>query len=313
MTGNHLSDELLSVHIDGAAAGAAAENSGGAPDVEAHLATCRQCAARLASLRSVSELVRTPPAPVSAHARAAAIATAVAQASSEDTSPQAYPAGNAPAAPAYRLAWYRRPSALAGAAAAAVVVAALAVPLALGTSSPSRPSASKASRLPPASDENGALHKSAAASEPSVPAPQAAPALPDLGAIGSTAQLRSDVAALASSGAAKTTGPSASGSASGSASTAAPAVAPPPSGYSAPPPASTAEVVPCVQSARTAAHGGAYGPGEVATAIYQGTAALVMEFWPTPTAPSPAGAVGTQGVIAVVSQSDCAVLATTPT
>ena len=310
MTSDHLSDELLSAHLDGAGAG---DGEGPADNaaVEAHLSTCPRCTARRAALGAVSELVRTPPAPVSAQRKAAAIAAVVARGRLEDASPSAYPAEGAPTAPAYRLAWYRRPSTLAGAAAAAVVVAALAVPLALGTQPAAKSSAAK-DRHSSLSAPSAPPHRSATAQAPATVPPGLSTAVPDLGSVDSTAQLRSDVAGVVNAGSAGAKTPSASASVTPT-TPSTPSNGANPSTPS-PPPAKTSTVASsaCVQSTRTAAQGGAYGPAVVATATYRGNAAVIMEFWPTPTAPVPNAASGARGIIAVVSQSGCALLATTP-
>jgi len=64
----------------------------------------------------------------------------------------------------------------------------------------------------------------------------------------------------------------------------------------------------CVAGTRSAAHGGAHGPGLVATATYAGEQALVMEFWPTTSSPT-AG----QTVVAVSAKSGCKLLTRTTT
>jgi hypothetical protein len=64
----HLSDELLSAHIDG--------DDLWSPDA-AHLETCDECRFRLEALRGVVAAVRTPPAAPAAHLRDAAVAAAM--------------------------------------------------------------------------------------------------------------------------------------------------------------------------------------------------------------------------------------------
>ena len=297
MTGEHLSDEFLSAHLDGVTVSGATYGATDG-DVATHLAECPQCSTRLASLAAARDLVRTPPEPVTAEARAAAVAMVLQRARLEAAAGGTVHDIAGPPAVVKELAWYRRPGALVGAA-AAVVVMAFAIPLALDAGSSTSKSPSS-----PLADSNG-LRKSAQnafaspahgsgsaepnAAAPSVPFPSSAPAVPDLGSVSSPAQLQSDVAALASPGSASAKSPAASGSSSigvdGS----------------------------CVQNTRNASHGGAYGPPVIATAVYQGTAALVMEFWTTPNAPAADAPPSSQGVIAVVSQSSCTLLATTPT
>ncbi len=299
VTGEHLTDERLSAHLDGVDDVAPR----GAPGLETHLASCALCQARLASLRSVRALVGTALSPVPAATRAAAVAAALDRARIDTSSGVAEPGWATPLRPGPGTTpWYRRPAVFAGAA-AAVVALLVAIPVALEGGSPSAKSTNEAAPLTNGaasapksphrvSSPSAAIPKGSATYGPAAtPTTAGAPVVvPDLGAIDNAAQLPSAVAGVLSASA------SASGSAASGTSEA-------PSGLSAA--SETAPLSTCVASTRAEARGGAYGPAVVAEATFEGTPALVMEFWPTATAPA-AG----QGLIAVASVSGCSLLAT---
>jgi len=60
----------------------------------------------------------------------------------------------------------------------------------------------------------------------------------------------------------------------------------------------------CVEDTRRAAHGGAFGPGVVASATYRGGRVLVMEFWATASAPPTGGTV-----VALSAEDGCRLVA----
>lgn len=286
----HLTDERLSAHLDGVDDVAAR----GVPVLADHLASCGVCETRLASLRAVREMVGTPVTPVSAAARAAAVAAALARAQSDTSSGVAEPGWAVPLRPGPGMVpWYRRPAIFVGAA-AAVVALLVAISVALEGGSPAAtsqksvaagPLTNRAASTPNSSKSSSSSHGSSTGSTSA--APEAAPppvVIPDLGSIGAASQLPSAVAGVLSASPSAATGSSVNGLSAASAAA----------------PLST-----CVASTRALARGGAYGPAVVAEATFQGTPALVMEFWPTATAPT-AG----QGVIAVASVSGCSLLAT---
>lgn len=297
-THDHLTDEQLSAHIDGAED----EARSGAPVAEEHLACCDVCARRIEELRDARRLVAAPVAAVSQATKSTAVAEAVRTGLRAGDDPAAAFAGPMVAGPAVVETanpgrWYRRPRLLGGAAAALVALG-VALPLAISSqsstspnptaarSSSARPNASSAvpgaTRQPSAAGSGAAGLNAPAASG----AGASAGALPDLGAVSSAQDVQGAVARLGLE-AMTSYSPAQSGSAYGL----------PLYSYSD-----------CVANTRRAADGGPYGPGLVATASYRGDDALVMEFWPTKSSP-PAG----EAVVAVSSRRGCKLLARTTT
>jgi len=299
----HESDERLSEYVDVSRDdeldGSAASESRRWAALESHVSGCELCRERLAALRSVSLLVATPVAPVSPAHRSSAVASAIREglAKTEELD-------SVPLRPRERQTrWFRSaPILLTGAAAAAVLLA-IALPLALlGQSSPSSKSNSAAraathgaastlgrpapgsATASPSSGEFSTGSSAANSTSAAAPSPQSAAAtLPDLGKVSSIDQVLTRVSrnATATSSQNDYLGTGTEGN----------------SNYTS-----------CVEATRRAARGGPYGPGLVATATYQGRAAIVTEFWPTMSPPSTG-----KEVVAVSSTSGCKLLAHTST
>jgi hypothetical protein len=266
---SHLSDEQLSAYLDGEAG----KGPVGAFDPEAHLTRCARCRTRLEALREVGVLVATPVVPVLPGLKARAVAAAVhARVDEREV------LGHSARWPAVRLR--RRPYVVVGAVAATAVILAVALPL--GLSGQSSPTSIAARHTPARSNAtNGA--PSAGTPAGSAAAPEASPtttSTPDLGVVSSLDQVeqRLESAKISNS----------------SSANAAPS-----------PGALEPSILPgCVEKTRRAAHGGAFGPGVVATATYKGSRAFVMEFWATASAPS-AGKI----VVALSAEDGCRLLA----
>jgi negative regulator of sigma E activity len=313
----HLSDERLSAYVDGEVD----QPRPGEPDLDRHIEACDSCLARLASLRAVRALVASP-VTIEPQDRSHTVASALAawdarptraaealtdqsqQASDDESRAQRL-------VPVGARRWYRSPRVL-GAAAAVLVVVALAITLPLAFSRPSSTQSNSAAssaappqaplhsaaRLPSGSG-NSASGNSASgnsASGNSASGNSSPPSvLPDLGGLDSTGQLVSRLQDLRSSA-----GPSGQAPSAGASSQA-------PGASAAQTPTQAASVPgSCVESARAASGGGDYGPGAVATAVYKGHEAFVMEFWPTA-----AGATSGETVVAVVTQNGCSLITRT--
>jgi negative regulator of sigma E activity len=311
----HLSDERLSAYVDGEMD----QPRPGEPDLDRHLEACDSCLARLASLRAVRALVASP-VTIEPEVRSRTVASTLAawgeqpaRAAEARTDQSAQASGSEsraqPVVPVGARRWYRSPRVL-GAAAAVVVVVALGISLPLAFSKPSStqsnsatPNAAapqtplhSAARLPSGSGSSPSGSSSSARGNSSSGSSSPASTLPDLGGVDSTGQLVSRLKDLRSSAGLSSQAPSAG--ASSQASDASPAQTAPTSAVSVP--------SSCVVSARGASGGGDYGPGAVATALYQGHEAFVMEFWPTA-----AGPTSGETVVAVVTQSGCSLITRT--
>ncbi len=304
MTDMHLSDEELSTRIDDVGDGAAAD---------AHLRHCDACLRRLTELGDARQLLRRPVPAVSADRRAAMVAAAVdealrARADGESLGGDA--SGVSVPAIALRVRRLPSPRVVGGVAAALVVAALVAVPIAISSTS-STPGSSVASGPRSTRSPEGHGGLSAAANAPAR----------DLGAIGSTQQLRSALASFAVHGAAGSAAAGSNGAVSGQASpqglgsatsgsgTFAPAAAPsaPGSARSAASDA-VAGCLPAAEQDAKTSHGTTASPSLsfTATAVYRGTPALVFVFG------SASGQGGASRPLAVVTAlSGCRVLAQT--
>lgn len=316
MTEQHLTDERMSAHLDEVdEIGRAIETW--TDEVEQHLVSCASCRRRFEALGSASRLVAMPVDSVSpgtrAHVVAQAIRSGLGDSPLASTEPDLGSATRKEAVPLELLAegprdrqdlevaaarrmptpWYRRKQVLVGVA-AAVVVLGVALPVVLSSQSSPTSTAARSGSSPPQKDSGvaGTANPQGAGYGPgagsSSPSPGATPdqaplynssALPDLGRVSSVDQV---VARLGQAGD--------SVSSAGSTRTA----------FGT----EVARFSSCVISTRSEVIGGQYGPGLVATATYQGRAALVMEFWPTASTP----AVG-KSMVAVSSASTCQLLA----
>jgi len=296
----HESDERLSEYVDVSRD----DEARGWADLESHVSGCELCRERLASLRSVSRLVAAPVAPVSPAHRSSAVASAIREGLAKTEELDSSRDLPVPLRPRERQTrWFRSARILTGAAAAAVLLA-IALPLALlGQSSPSSKSNSAAraaathgaastlgrpapgsATASPSSGEFSTGSSAANSTSAAAPSPQSAAAtLPDLGKVSSIDQVLTRVSrnATATSSQNDYLGTGTEGN----------------SNYTS-----------CVEATRRAARGGPYGPGLVATATYQGRAAIVTEFWPTMSPPSTG-----KEVVAVSSTSGCKLLAHTST
>jgi hypothetical protein len=301
-TDGHLTDEQLSSHLDDTAAPSAVSVASVAstppaptPHVSptgAHLLACARCRDRLAELGAVRTLLRTPVPTLDRDARAASIATVLRRAE----------AARAPT-PIRR----RRPQVLVGAAAAVLVAAAIAVPLALsdhaGTNTAASAPASTAVHQSPLSGQ--ASPSSSATNESAGPATTT---VPDLGRLDSPDALRSGVSGLlgASAAAATATSQQPTPSTTGASGSTATVLNPP----LHPTPDTTGAFERCLALARRVV--GPTGTLQVlATADYKGTAALVFVFGPQPAGQTPGSGDGRQPTVVVVSSSSCGVLVDT--
>jgi hypothetical protein len=271
----HLSDEQLSAYLDGEEV----QGPLGALDLEAHLAGCARCSDRIEALREVSTLVATPVEPVAPEVRAAAVAAAV--------HPGVDEIGVLERLARTKPARLRRQRFVAAGAVAAAVVLAVALPLGLsGHSSPTSVAARHGSERSRPTNSNPANSKSIASGSAVSPAgasavaPTTTATLLDLGAVSSLKQVDQRLQEAGISGASPALGPLYRAEKS-------PAVSPG-----------------CVEDTRRAAHGGAFGPGVVASATYRGSRVLVMEFWATASAP-PAG----ETVVALSAEDGCRLVA----
>src|SRR5579872_44108 len=304
MTDMHLSDEELSSRID---------DVGDRLAADAHLRHCDACRRRLTELGDARQLLRRPVPAVSADERAAMVAAVVDEALAERANRQSL-GGDAAGVPvpATPLRVRRSPSprVVGGVAAALIVAALIAVPVAISSTSnttgSSRASGARSTHNP---EDHGGL--SAAANAPAR----------DLGAIGSTQQLRSALASYAVNGAAGSAaagsngavpgqaGPQSVGTAASRSGAFAPTAAPPATGAAR---SATSDAVagclpPAEQEAKTS-RGTTANPSLsfTATAVYRDTPALVFVFGPA------SGQGGASRPLAVVTAlSGCRVLAQT--
>jgi hypothetical protein len=270
--GRHLSDEQLSAYLDEEEAQGPLD----ALDLEAHLASCARCSDRIGALREVGILVATPVEPVSPEVRAAAVAAAVHPGVDEAEVLERF-AHTKPE----RLR--QRRLVVAGALAAAAVILAVALPLTLsGNSSPTSVAARHGSaRSSPTNGKKNASGSAIPSAGSSAVVPATTATLLDLGAVSSLEQVDRRLQEAGVSGAS-------------------PAAAAPLFRAGERPAISRG----CVEDTRRAAHGGAFGPGVVASATYRGSRVLVMEFWAMASAP-PAG----ETVVALSAEDGCRLVA----
>jgi len=310
MTHEHLSDEQLSAHLDGEmgdgapaavpgqAATQAAVHDAAVSDSEVgdEIAGCPTCRERLVALSRAQALVRLPVDPVLPSIRAAAVASALAEAS-ESESVSVSP----PTDLSYRAIGERRsPHIWTGAAAAAAILLVV-VGVSLGLShSRSAPSASSASAPATTSPSASSTH-SARLRAPTPFGVAKKGGVTDLGSLPSVTALKAGVARAL--GSEKSADQSVSGSG-------AKATGKPSNSATAAPSSSALTTVPsmfssCVMAAQSDA-GGTGLLELVATATYARTPALVVVVDVTQsssTAPGP--------VAVVVARSGCRVLART--
>ncbi len=303
MTDMHLSDEELSSRVD---------DEGDRLAADAHLRHCDACRRRLTELGDARQLLRRPVPAVSADERAAMVAAVVDEVLAERASRQSLGGDAAEASgPATPLRVRRLPSprVVGGVAAALIVAALIAVPVAISSTSNTTGSSSASGARSTHNTEDRGL--SAAANAPAR----------DLGAIGSTQQLRSALASYAVNGAAGSAAagsngavpgqasPQSAGSATSSSGAFAPNAAPPATGAAR---SATSDAVagclpPAEQEAKTS-RGTTANPSLsfTATAVYRDTPALVFVFGPA------TGQGGASRPLAVVTAlSGCRVLAQT--
>jgi hypothetical protein len=236
-------------------------------DLEAHLASCARCRDRIEALRGVSILVATPVEPVAPEVRAVAVAAAV--------HPGVDEIGVLDRFARTKPARLRRQRFVVAGAVAAAVILAVALPLGL---SGNGPPTSVAARHGLARSPSGSANSPAGAS---AAAPATTATLLDLGAVSSLKQVDQRLREAGISGAS-------------------PAVAGPLFRSQKSPTISPG----CVEDTRRAAHGGAFGPGVVASATYRGGRVLVMEFWATASAPPTGGTV-----VALSAEDGCRLVA----
>ena len=297
-TDPHLTDDELSALLDHALEGAAPRR---------HLQGCASCRGRLARLDGARLLVRTPVAPVPASLRSSSIravldAVAGPPAPAPATPPEAARDVRGPAV----IRVLRRPRVLVGAAAALLLGAAVATPLALSGSGTTSSGSTASRRLPDAGRRAPAgpatTGKPGAPSDALAPAPLAQASgtgsagalgglgVTDFGVASSVGQLRPALAVPAS---AATTSP---GSASAPQEAAPHGAATPVTVFDA-----------CLPAASAAAPGRAVR--QLGTATVGGSPALVYVFGP-PVTGSPTGRAA-PGLAVVTGRGGCTVLGTT--
>jgi hypothetical protein len=151
MTHEHLSDEQLSAHLDGA--WPEAPSIASTESLEAEIAACDACRQRLRQLRGARDLLRLPVEPVPPSVRAAAVEAAVAEGVAESPSESSADGrrdratGTGAAPPRRDMRPTRSPRVLVGAAAAVAVLVA-AVGVSLGLAHSRGPTASSAVHAP---------------------------------------------------------------------------------------------------------------------------------------------------------------------
>jgi hypothetical protein len=285
MTERHLTDEQLSARLDDLPM----------DERGVHLEQCRSCHQRLSALAAARDLVRTPVPALASRERAASIEAILRAVDLGEASPSGGPRSLV-------TVTRRRPTRLLAGAAAALVVAAIAVPVALsgsGTSAQSgsaraaRTADSAASSSHHTTSSTSSAFSTATSQAPGGLGPGADEPVSDLGAVPSVAALLAPVRALESEAAA------------------APVTTPAPAGGVVPGATGEDSVLAPFASCLGAAAGAA-GSGRavtrLATATVRGTPALVFVFGPV-SAGDGAGA-GAGGMAVVTGRAGCRVLGT---